>query len=122
MSEIQSDIQRHHTNARMSRVVVHNGTVYIGGQTADDRTQDITGQTQQVLAKLDGYLKDAGIDKSRLLSAQVWLKDIESDFAGMNAVWDAWTSPGNTPTRATVESRLAAPDLLVEIAVIAAAK
>ncbi|AJF00389.1 RidA family protein [Pandoraea apista] len=117
-----SDIQRHHTNARMSRVVVHNGTVYIGGQTADDRTQDITGQTQQVLAKIDGYLKDAGIDKSRLLSAQVWLKDIESDFAGMNAVWDAWTSPGNTPTRATVESRLAAPDLLVEIAVIAAAK
>lgn len=115
-----SDIKRIHTNSRMSRVVVHNGTVYIGGQTADDRSQDITGQTQQVLAKIDGFLKDAGVDKSRLLTAQVWVKDIDADFAGMNAVWDSWTAPDCAPTRATVEARLAVPELLVEISVTAA--
>ncbi|MBO9537830.1 RidA family protein [Herbaspirillum sp.] len=117
-----SDIKRIHTNARMSRVVIYNGTVSIGGQTADDRSQDITGQTRQVLAKIDGFLADAGIDKTRLLTAQVWLKDIAADFAGMNAVWDEWTAAGCAPTRATVESKLALPELLVEIAVTAAAR
>jgi enamine deaminase RidA (YjgF/YER057c/UK114 family) len=116
-----SDIKRIHPATRMSRAVVYNGTVSIGGQTADDRSQDVAGQTRQVLAKIDGYLAEAGIDKTRLLTAQIWLRDIESDFASMNSVWDAWVAPDCAPTRATVEAKLAAPDLRVEISVTAAA-
>ena len=116
-----NDIVRFETNQRMSRVVKAAGLVFVGGQTSNDRTLDVKGQTRQVLAKIDGYLAQAGIDKTRLLSAQVWLADIGRDFAGMNEVWDAWVAPGNAPTRATVESKLAAPDLLVEIMVTALA-
>ncbi|WP_158905675.1 RidA family protein [Burkholderia sp. L27(2015)] len=116
-----SDIKRIHPSTRMSRVVVYNGMVFIGGQTATDRTEDAAGQTRQVLAKIDGFLADAGIDKTRLLTAQIWLKDIDADFASMNAVWDAWVAPDCAPTRATVESKLAQSDLLVEISVTAAA-
>lgn len=116
-----SDIIRIESNQRMSRVVKANGFVFVGGQTSNDRSLDITGQTEQVLAKIDGYLAQAGIDKTRLISAQVWLADIARDFAGMNAVWDAWVAPGCAPTRATVESALAAPELLVEITVTALA-
>jgi enamine deaminase RidA (YjgF/YER057c/UK114 family) len=76
-------------------------------------------QTAKVLEKIDGYLEKAGIDKTRLVSAQVWLADIACDFAGMNEVWDAWVPQGHAPARATVQAKLAAPELLVEIAVVA---
>jgi enamine deaminase RidA (YjgF/YER057c/UK114 family) len=114
-----TDIVRIESTQRMSRVVKAAGLVFVGGQTSNDRAPDVKVQTQQVLAKIDGYLAQAGIDKTRLVSAQVWLADIGRDFAGMNEVWDAWVAPGCAPTRATVESKLAAADLLVEIAVIA---
>lgn len=114
------DIKRIETGARLSRAVIHNGVVYLAGMTAGDPTQDIAGQTTQVLAKIDAMLAQAGTDKSRLLTAQIWLKDIQTDFQGMNAVWDAWTAPGCAPTRATVQALLASPSLLVEIAVSAA--
>ncbi|MCY0389365.1 MAG: RidA family protein [Janthinobacterium lividum] len=114
-----SDIIRIDSNQRMSRVVKAAGLVFVGGQTAGDRTLDVKGQTEQVLAKIDGFLAQAGIDKTRLVSAQIWLADIARDFAGMNEVWDAWVAPGCAPTRATVQSALAAPDLLVEITVTA---
>lgn len=114
-----TDIVRIETNQRMSRVVKAAGLVFIGGQTANERTPDVKAQTAQVLDKIDGFLEKAGIDKTRLVSAQVWLADIARDFAGMNEVWDAWVPSGCAPTRATVQSQLAAPDLLVEIAVTA---
>ncbi|RZA21022.1 MAG: RidA family protein [Proteobacteria bacterium] len=114
------DITRIETNQRMSRVVQCNGFTFIGGQTAIDRTLDIKGQTAQVLEKIDNYLAKVGLDKTRILSAQVWLADIQADFAGMNEVWDAWAPEGHAPARATVEARLAAPQLLVEITVVAA--
>jgi len=114
------EINRIETNQRMSRVVQCNGFTFLGGQTATDRTLDIKGQTAQVLEKIDNYLAKAGLDKTRILSAQVWLSDIAANFAGMNEVWDAWAPEGHAPARATVESRLAAPELLVEITVVAA--
>lgn len=114
------DIVRIATDVRRSRAVVYNGIVFVGGQTADDRSVDIRGQTEQTLAKIDKFLADAGTDKSRLLTAQIWLKDIERDFAGMNDVWDAWTAPDAAPTRATAQCAMGAPDVLVEIIVTAA--
>lgn len=116
-------ITRIETNQRMSRVVQYKGGItFVGGQTANDCTQDIKGQTAQVLQKIDDYLAKVGLDKTRILSAQVWLSDIQANFAGMNEVWDAWAPEGEAPARATVESRLAAPELLVEIAIVAAAE
>jgi len=112
-------IKRINPGPRMAMGVVHNGTVYVAGQVADSRGADVTTQTREVLAKIDGILKQAGTDKSKLLSANIWLTDIRT-FDQMNAVWDAWVSAGNTPARATVEANLAAPGLDVEIAVIAA--
>jgi enamine deaminase RidA (YjgF/YER057c/UK114 family) len=96
--------------------------VFVGGQTADDRGQDIRGQTRQTLAKIEKFLGEAGTDKSRLLTAQIWIRDLERDFAGMNEVWDAWTAPSAAPTRATAQCEMGAPDILVEIIVTAAAK
>ncbi|HVL77582.1 MAG TPA: RidA family protein [Noviherbaspirillum sp.] len=115
-----STITRLETNQRMSRVVIHNGVVAVGGLTAGDPSQDIKGQTRQVLEKIEGWLAKAGTDKTKLLTAQIWLKDIERDFAGMNEVWDAWAPEGAAPTRATCEAKLARPELLVEIIVTAA--
>jgi enamine deaminase RidA (YjgF/YER057c/UK114 family) len=115
-----TDITRIETNERMSRVVTYNGVALIGGLTAGDASQDIKGQTQQVLDKIDAYLAKAGTDNTRMLSAQIWLKDIERDFAGMNEVWDKWLPKGVAPVRATGESKLARGDLLVEIIVTAA--
>jgi enamine deaminase RidA (YjgF/YER057c/UK114 family) len=100
--------------------VVHNGTVYLAGQVADDPSEDTGGQTRQVLAAIDRLLAECGSDKTRILSAQIFLADI-ADFATMNAVWDAWVPAGHTPARATVESRLASPKYRVEVKVIAAA-
>jgi len=104
---------------RMSGAVVHGDTVYLQGVTADDPSQDVKGQTRQVLARIDALLAEAGTDKSKLLSANIWLTDIAT-WSQMNEVWDAWVSPGNAPARATVEARLARAELKVEIMVVAA--
>ena len=112
-------IRRIQPGPRMSGAVVHGHTVYLAGLTADDATQDVKGQTRQILAKIDKLLAEAGSDKSKILSANIWLTDIGT-WSQMNEVWDAWVSPGNTPARATVEARLAVPGLSVEIMVQAA--
>jgi enamine deaminase RidA (YjgF/YER057c/UK114 family) len=114
-------IQRYETKARMSRAVVHNNTVYLCGQVAEDRTQDITHQTQTMLAKVDDLLASVGSDREHLLSATIYVKDM-SLFAEMNAVWDAWVPEGHAPARACVEAKMASPELLVEISVVAALK
>jgi enamine deaminase RidA (YjgF/YER057c/UK114 family) len=103
---------------RMSKVVVHNGVVYMSGQT-DTTSTDITGQTQNVLAKIDDLLAQAGTSKSNLLTANIWLKDIEGDFKEMNVSWSDWLDPENKPVRATVQSPMARPQILVEIQVSA---
>jgi enamine deaminase RidA (YjgF/YER057c/UK114 family) len=108
-------VTRIETNSRLSRAVIHNGFVFLAGVTADECSEDIKGQTRQVLAKIDLYLAKAGTDKSRLLSAQIWLKDIARDFDRMNDLWDAWTAPDASPTRATAQCEMAEPDILVEI-------
>lgn len=112
-------IRRLQVGPRMSQAVVHGNTVYVAGQVADDPVPSVAEQTKQILARIDSLLKEAGTDKSKLLSANIWLTDI-GRFAEMNSVWDAWVSPGNTPARATVQSSLAAPQYLVEIMVTAA--
>lgn len=113
------NIARHHTGARMSQMVIHGDTIYLAGQVASDTTADITTQTQQVLDKIDALLAEAGSDKSKILTAQIWLANI-AHFRQMNSVWDAWVAEGNTPARACIEARLATPDYLVEVGVIAA--
>ncbi len=112
-------IRRINPGPRFSGAVVHGDTVYVAGQTATDRSADARTQTEQVLRKIDGLLQAAGTDKSRLLSATVYLADIRY-FDEMNAAWDAWVDKEHLPTRATVEAKLAAPQLLVEIVVTAA--
>src|ERR1044071_8705610 len=112
-------IQRINAGPRMSSAVVHGNTVYLAGLTADDTKADVKGQTKQILDKIDKFLKEAGTDKSKILSANIWLTDIGT-WSQMNEVWDAWVSPGNTPARATVEAKLANPALKVEIMVQAA--
>jgi enamine deaminase RidA (YjgF/YER057c/UK114 family) len=112
-------IKRFDVGPRMSQAVAHGNLVYLAGQVADDPVPSVTEQTKQILARIDRLLRDAGSDKSKLLSAHIWLTDI-SRFSEMNAVWDAWVSPGNPPARATVEAALAAPQYLVEIMVTAA--
>lgn len=112
-------IQRMQTNARMSQIVVHGDTVYLAGQVADDRQADVQEQTRQVLAKIDKLMAEAGTDKTRMLSATIWLPDI-SDFAAMNEIWDAWVPAGAAPARACVQSALAFDSLKVEIGIIAA--
>ena len=103
---------------RMSKVVVHGGTVYLSGQVASG--DDITAQTKGTLEKIDDLLKLAGTDKSKLLTAQIWVKDIERDFAAMNAVWNEWVDPANKPVRACVQSTMARANILVEVQVTAA--
>lgn len=101
-------IQRFHVGPRLSETAVHNGTVYLAGQVPDDTTQDIRGQTAQVLAMVDRLLAEAGSDKTRILMTQIFLTDI-SEIAAMNEVWDAWVPAGHTPPRATVQAQLANP-------------
>ncbi len=115
-----SSVERFETNKRMSRVVKHNNVIYLSGLTADNPDEDVQGQTRSVLAKIEKYLLAHGSSLDKILTAQIWLKDIERDFAGMNEVWDSWLPEGTAPTRATGESKLAAPKLLVEIIVSAA--
>lgn len=112
-------IDRIKPGSRMSQAVVHGHTVYLAGQVADDPSADVAGQTRQILAKIDALLAEAGTDKTRLLSASIWLSNI-AGFAAMNEVWDAWVPAGHAPARATVESKLAAPPYLVEIGGVAA--
>jgi enamine deaminase RidA (YjgF/YER057c/UK114 family) len=112
-------IKRLKPGPRMSQAVIHGSTVYLAGQVASDPVPDVKKQTQQILAEIDALLAAAGTDKTKLLSANIWLADIRT-FADMNSVWDGWVSPGNTPARATVEAKLAGPQYLVEIGVIAA--
>ena len=117
-------IERHHTGKRMSDVVVFTPAgqriAWLAGQVAADPTADITGQAKSVLAQIDALLAGIGSDKTRILSATIYLPDIK-DFAAMNAVWDAWVPQGHTPARATVEARLASPAYRIEIQVVAAA-
>ena len=113
-------IKRINPGKRMSEAVVHNGTVYMAGQVADDPKTDVVNQTRQVLASIDRILAEAGSDKTKILQAQIFLAKI-GDFAAMNSVWDTWVPQGHTPARATIEAALATPDYLVEIKVIAAA-
>ncbi|MEC6907306.1 RidA family protein [Photobacterium piscicola] len=114
-------IERQETKARMSRVVKHNGTIYLCGQVCTDATKDITEQTQTMLDKVEVLLEQAGSDKEHILSATIYIKDM-SMFAEMNAVWDSWVPAGYAPARACVEASMARDALLVEISVIAAEK
>jgi enamine deaminase RidA (YjgF/YER057c/UK114 family) len=113
-------IQRFETGPRMSQVVVHGDTVYLAGVVAKTTAgESVTKQTQEVLSIIDGHLAKAGSEKSKLLTATIYLPDMKT-FPEMNAVWDGWVSAGNAPARATVEAKLAAPQYGVEIMVIAA--
>ena len=113
-------IKRLQTNDRMSQVVIHGETVYLAGQVALKAPgASVAEQTQAILDQIDGLLADAGTDKSKALSATIWLSDMNT-FDEMNAVWDEWAQGGNAPCRACVESKLAAPQFTVEIGLVAA--
>jgi enamine deaminase RidA (YjgF/YER057c/UK114 family) len=112
-------VQRFDVGARLSEMAVHNGVCYLAGQVAGDATQDISGQTRQVLAAIDALLARAGSDKSKLLMCQIFITDL-ADFPAMNAVWEAWLPAGCAPPRATVKAALAKPEWRVEMVVTAA--
>ena len=113
-------IERHETGPRMIKAVIHGDTVYLAGLVADSpKGKGVAEQTESILSQIDSFLAMAGTDKTKLLSANIWITDM-AHFAEMNSVWDAWVSPGNTPARATVEAKLASPDYKVEIMVVAA--
>jgi enamine deaminase RidA (YjgF/YER057c/UK114 family) len=112
-------IKRIQSGPRMSQAVVHGQTVYLAGQVADDPKADIATQTRQVLASIDRLLAASGTDKTQILRANIFLKNI-GHFADMNRVWDAWVPAGHAPARATVESALATPEYQVEIVITAA--
>lgn len=112
-------VQRYDVGARLSEMAVHNGTAYLAGQVPEDATQDIRGQTAQVLGCIDALLARAGTDKARLLMVQIFIADL-ADFEGMNAVWDAWVPAGHAPPRATVQAKLARPEWKIEIVATAA--
>ena len=112
-------VQRFDVGTRLSEMTVHNGVCYLAGQVAADASQDITGQTQQVLGAIDALLARAGTDKSKLLMVQIFIKDL-ADFAAMNAAWQAWLPAGQAPARATVKADLAKPEWRVEMVVTAA--
>jgi enamine deaminase RidA (YjgF/YER057c/UK114 family) len=114
------NVERHETGSRMSKVVIHGDTVYLAGTVADNpKGKSAAEQTRSILSQIDSLLARAGTNKTKLLSANIWITDM-ANFAEMNAVWDAWVSLGNTPARATVEAKLASPDYKVEIMVVAA--
>jgi enamine deaminase RidA (YjgF/YER057c/UK114 family) len=113
-----TDIKRFGTGPRMSEAVAYNGILWVAGQVGNP-SDDVSAQTQTCLAEVDRILAAAGSDKTRILSAQIWLADM-ADFAAMNAVWDAWVPQGHTPARATGEAKLAAPAYKVEVIVTAA--
>lgn len=105
---------------RMSQAVIAGGFVFLAGQIASDPVPSVEAQTRDILAKIDHLLAEAGSDKTRIVSATIWLSDIAT-FAEMNTAWDAWVAEGHAPARATVEAKLAAPQFLVEIGITALA-
>ena len=117
---MSTSIQRIDTNARMSHIVVYGGVAYLAGAIASDLTADFDVQMQQTLAEIEASLARVGSDKTRMLSAQIWLKNLERDFPAMNEAWEAWVPKGHAPSRATCEASMAAPEVLVEIIVTAA--
>ena len=112
-------VQRFDVGTRLSEMTVHNGTCYLAGQVAADGSQDMAGQTKQVLAAIDALLARAGSDKSKLLMVQIFITDL-ADFPAMNALWEAWLPAGHAPARATVVAKLAKPEWKVEMVVTAA--
>jgi len=113
-------IERHEIGPRMSKAVIHGDTVYLAGIVADSpKGKNMAERTRSILSQIDGFLATAGTNKTKLLSANIWITDM-AQFGEMNTVWDGWVSPGNTPARATVEAKLASPDYKVEIMVVAA--
>ena len=112
-------VQRFHVGDRLSEMTIFNHVVYLAGQVPVDATQDIHGQTAQVLARIERLLAEAGTDISHILMAQIFLADMD-DFDAMNVVWDDWVPPGDAPPRATVQAKLARPELKIEIVVTAA--
>lgn len=119
--DLAMSIQRQETKQRMSRVVIHNDTIYLCGQVAKDSSQGVTEQTATMLEKVDDLLLQSGSDREHLLSATIYVRDMK-DFAAMNDVWDAWVPEGHAPARACVEARMARAELLVEISVVAAVR
>jgi enamine deaminase RidA (YjgF/YER057c/UK114 family) len=114
-----SSIMRIDCGPRMSEAVTLGNRIYCSGMIPEDTSADIAGQVRQALAEIDALLAKGGSDKSKILTATIWLNDI-ADFAAMNKVWDAWVVPGHTPARATVEARMNDPAMKVEIMVVAA--
>jgi len=112
-------IKRYHSNKTLSKIVTTDSVVYLAGQVADDTSKDVNDQTRQILAKVDSLLAEVGSDKSKLLSVIIWLADIDEKDA-MNEAWFDWIDPADTPARACVESRLARPDIRVEMKIEAA--
>ena len=112
-------VQRFDVGTRLSEMTVHNGVCYLAGQVPADATQDMAGQSTQVLAAIDALLARAGSDKSKLLMCQIFITDL-ADFPAMNAVWEGWLPAGHAPARATVVARLARPEWRVEMVVTAA--
>lgn len=112
-------LRRFHVGDRLSEMAVFTGTVYLAGQVAADETQDIRGQTAQVLAAVDRLLAEAGTDRAHILMAQIFLADMD-DFGAMNEVWDDWVAPGDAPPRATVQAKLARAQWKIEVVVTAA--
>ena len=112
-------LRRFHVGDRLSEMTIFKGTVYLAGQVASDATQDIRGQTMQVLAAIDKLLAEAGTDNAHILMCQIFIKDL-ADFPAMNEVWEDWLPPGDAPPRATVQANLAKPDWRVEMVVTAA--
>lgn len=112
-------VQRLHVTSRYCEVAISGNQVHLAGQLADDTSLDIGAQTQQTLDNIDRLLSEAGTDKTHILSVFIFLKDIEKDYGAMNAVWDAWIAEGHPPARTCVESKLYAPDVLVEMTVTA---
>ena len=113
-------VHRLRTESRYSEIVIHNGTVYLAGQLADDYSGNIEQQTRETLANIDRMLAEAGSDKSKILSVTIYLKDLDRDYAGLNRVWDAWVAEGAAPARACVEAKMYKPEVLVEMMVVAA--
>lgn len=115
------DIKRLHVGKTLSETAIHNGTIYLAGQIAEDTTQNIEGQTREVLGHIDRLLGEAGSDKTRILMCQIYISDVK-DFDSLNQVWNEWVADGNSPPRATVQAKLIKPEILVEMVVTAVQK